>query len=80
MPRYYIDTEIDSELAHDEEGVILRDNLHAHNTGISTLHDLAIAAVPDRPYIVLSAFIRDEANKSLCSVRITIETEWEPEQ
>ncbi|GJE43118.1 DUF6894 family protein [Methylobacterium soli] len=76
MPRYFIDASVGSRHHQDAEGVIVLDDLSAHEFAVATLHDLARIATAEGREAPLSAVVRNENGKPLCTVSMTIRTHW----
>ncbi|MEA1832321.1 hypothetical protein U8607_09515 [Methylobacterium durans] len=76
MPRYFIDATVGSRRQRDSEGVIALDDLSAHEIAVATLHDLARIATAEGREAPLSAVVRTEGDECLCTVSMTIRTEW----
>ncbi|MDR7036530.1 hypothetical protein J2X36_001271 [Methylobacterium sp. BE186] len=80
MPRYFIDAAVGSRGHRDTEGLIAHDDLSAHEIALATLHDLARIATAEGREVPLSAIVRNEENERLCTVSMTIRTDWCPQR
>ncbi|HEV7439822.1 MAG TPA: hypothetical protein VGN94_09410 [Methylobacterium sp.] len=76
MPRYFIDAFVGSREHYDTEGVIVLDDLSAHELAVATLHDLARIATAEGREAPLSAVVRTEEGTRLCSVSMSMQTQW----
>ncbi|KAB1075225.1 DUF6894 family protein [Methylobacterium planeticum] len=76
MPRYFIDAAVGVRDQRDLEGVIVLDDLSAHELAVATLHDLARIATAEGREEPLSATVRTGDGRILCTVSMTIQTHW----
>ncbi|WP_336485636.1 DUF6894 family protein [Methylobacterium nigriterrae] len=76
MPRYFIDASMGARHHRDDEGVIVLDDLSAHEFAVATLHDLARIATAEGREEPLSAVVRTETDERLCTVSMIMTTQW----
>ncbi|GEP02478.1 DUF6894 family protein [Methylobacterium oxalidis] len=76
MPRYFIDAAVGSLRDRDDDGVVALDDTSAHEIAVATLHDLARIATAEGREAPLSVVVRTETGERLCTVSMTISTEW----
>lgn len=77
MPRFFIDTHNDEEVAQDRHGYSLPDAETARAMAMRTLRDMAIDELPDGESRSFKVLVRDEAGSLLYSATLTFEGGWQ---
>lgn len=76
MPRYFFDTEDDSVLTRDDEGLELQGEKAARDEAIRALPELAKDQLPDGPQHSFWVKVRDESGAYIFQASLELKSGW----